>query len=193
MRTVGIEKATAVGTELFDDFLRSHWPLSDCLRRDGLRLFRVSAIRIGDNLTGGVLLIDFNALLIDQLRRVVGPQVLHYALRNQHERAYDANRQQHPKRCPRHVHPKVSDGLHLTTRYAPNERDSERDSYRGRSEVVIGETSHLRQITHRYLGNIALPVGIGCKRCRRIERRTYESTSATFARVNAWQMLRVQR
>ena len=145
MRAVGVEEAAAVGAEFLDDLLRGHRALRDGLRGD--RVHHRLAAGIDRRLAVGVHMLHL--LRLDQLRRVVGLQVLHHALRHQHQRADDAERQQHPQAAANHVHPEVADGLHLPARDAANEGDRQRDARRRRNEVVIGQAGHLGEIAHR--------------------------------------------
>src|SRR6185437_11669725 len=97
MSAVGIKKPAAVGTPLLDEFLGCQWSLSDELVGHELSFLRSGPIRIDNNAAGGILLVYFNRLRVDQLRGVVGPEVLYCSLRNQHKRADYAERQQNPE------------------------------------------------------------------------------------------------
>ena len=49
-----------------------------------------------------------------------------------------------------------------------------------RHEVVIREAGHLRDIAHRGLADIVLPVGIGGERCGRVERQRRDRRRQTL-------------
>src|SRR6185369_2929918 len=147
MGTVGIKEAAAVGAPLLDELLRCDRPL-----RDQLPGWSTS-------------------LRIDKLCGVVRAEVLNYSLRHQQQRSDQAKRQQHPKRRARHVNPEVSDGLTLLSCDAANKRNCQCDADRGRNEVVICESRHLREVAHGGLGYVRLPVSIGRKGCGGIKRR----------------------
>src|SRR5260370_3988878 len=85
MGAIRIEKAAAVGSEFLDDFLRSNWSLRNRLLSYSLRLLNGIALGVLDHTSGSVLLVHFDRLLLNQLRRVVRPEVLHHALRDQQE------------------------------------------------------------------------------------------------------------
>ena len=167
MRAVGVEEAAAVGAELLDDLLRGHRSLRDRLRGD--RIHHRLAAGVNRRLAIGADVLDL--LRLHQLYRVVGPQVLHHALRDQHQRAHNAERQQHPQAGADQVHPEIADGLHLAAGNAANEGNRQRDADRRRREVVVGEPGHLRQIAHGGFAGIVLPVGVGGERRRRVERQ----------------------
>ena len=88
-------------------------------------------------------------LRLDQLDGVVGLQVLHHALRNQHQRADNAERQQHPQVARTMSTQKLPMVSICAARDAANEGDGQRDADRRRHEVVIREAGHLREVAHR--------------------------------------------
>ena len=50
-----------------------------------------------------------------------------------------------------------------------DQRDRQCDASRGRDEIVDGQPGHLHEITHRRLGHVGLPVGVGDEAHRRVE------------------------
>ena len=159
MRRVRIEEPAAVGPQHLDRLLRGHRPLRDRLRRHHRRhRFAICACR-------------GYRLRLHQRRRVVGLEVLHHALRHQRQRIHQADRQQHPQRSARQVHPEVAQRLRLAPRDAADERDRQRHAHRRRPEVVRRQPHHLGQVAHRGLGHIRLPVGVGGKRRRSVPRQ----------------------
>ena len=54
-------------------------------------------------------------------------------------------------------------------REAADQRDGKRDAGGGRDEVVHREPGHLREIAHRRLGHVGLPVGVGDEADRGVE------------------------
>ena len=109
-------------------------------------------------------------LRIDDRGLVVRPEVLDDALRHQHQRADDADRQQDPEQAAHQVDPEIAERVFLLLRDAANERDRDGDADRGRHEVVVREPGHLREIAHRRLAAVGLPVRVGRERRRRVER-----------------------
>ena len=81
-----------------------------------------------------------------------------------------ADRQQHPERRAHHVDPEVADRVLLLLRDAADEGDRDRDADRRRHEVVVREAGHLREVAHRRLAAVRLPVGVGRERRRGVER-----------------------
>ena len=51
-----------------------------------------------------------------------------------------------------------------------HQREGHRQAGRGGQEVVHGEAEHLREMTHRRLAAVVLPVGVGDEADRRVER-----------------------
>jgi len=47
------------------------------------------------------------------------------------------------------VHPKVADRPSTAARHSPYNRNRQRDTHRGGSEVVVRQPGHLRQLAHR--------------------------------------------
>src|SRR5580704_1048254 len=111
MRAIGVEGSTTIGAKFLDGFLRGKWPLRDYLIRD--RLTGCLAVRAG----------GLHRLRIDQLRRIVGPEILDHSLRHKNERDDQANREQNPKKASSRVDPEVADGLRFPARDAANNRD----------------------------------------------------------------------
>ena len=88
MRAVGVEEAAAVGAVFLDDLLRCDRALRDGLRRNGVHHRLAAGIDRGLAIGIDVL----HLLRLDQLHRVVRLQVLHHSLRDQQQRANDAER-----------------------------------------------------------------------------------------------------
>ena len=93
------------------------------------------------------------------------------ALRHKNQRAHQADREQHPKQTTRRIHPEISKLIGLLPRDAANNRNRNGNADRRRSEVVIGEAGHLREIAHGRFAAVRLPVGIGGKRRSGAERQ----------------------
>ena len=87
------------------------------------------------------------------------------------------------------VDPEIAEGVALALRDAANERNRERDADGGRREIVVRQAGHLREIAHRRLAAVRLPVRIGHERRRRVERQrrappprvSADSTAAALA------------
>ena len=180
MSAVGVEKTATIRAQHLDRFLRRDWTLGDHLVGD--RIHHRLAILAHRRLPVSPKV--RHLLRLDQFGRVIRPEVLHHALRNQKQRINNAGRQQHPERGPRQVNPEIADGLFLAPRNAANERNRQRNTHRRRGKVVIRKASHLREIAHRGLAAVVLPVGIGGER-----RRSVESQVRSHRR----ELLRIQR
>ncbi len=87
------------------------------------------------------------------------------------------------------VHPEVAERVLLLLGDAADERDRDRDADRRRHEVVVREPGHLREIAHRRLAAVRLPVRVGRERRGGVEREVRRdrrripagSTAATAA------------
>src|SRR5215831_6957664 len=89
MRTVCVEEASTICPKLLDDLLRCNWPLGNCLFGDCIRDWVAGTVCYG--LSVGTKSLHLHRL--NQLHTVVGLQVLHDSLRNEHKRADEAKRQ----------------------------------------------------------------------------------------------------
>ena len=94
---------------------------------------------------------------------------LRHALPDEHQRADDAERQQHVERDAHQIGPEIADGLRRPPREAAHDGDGDRDAGGGRQEVLHGEAEHLRQMAHRRLAAVELPVGVGQEADRGVE------------------------
>jgi hypothetical protein len=66
----------------------------------------------------------------------------------------------------------LADGRRSIPREAPHDGDHQGGGYGRIEEVVRGKTGHLRQMAHRRLAAIGLPIGVGDEADRRIERQS---------------------
>ncbi len=140
MRRVGVEEAAAVGAELLDGELT------------------------GDRTLRDRLLGAFERRRIDVLA-----EVLRHAERDKRECRDDRQRQQHVKRDPRQVDPEVADRRRLGAAEGTRQRHDDRHAGCRRDEVLHGEADHLAEVGQRRLAAVALPVGVGDERRRRVE------------------------
>ncbi len=69
-----------------------------------------------------------------------------------------------------HIDPEIADGGRGGARKAAHQRESHRETGRRRQKVMNGEAEHLGQMAHRGLAAIILPVGVGDKAHRCVER-----------------------
>ena len=97
-------------------------------------------------------------------------QRLRDAERDEDQRDDDGERQVEIERRARQIDPEIADGLGSAARDAPDDRDHDRRRDRRIEEVVRGEAEHLRQMAHRRLAAIGLPVGVGDEADGRVER-----------------------
>ncbi len=176
---VGVEEPAPVGPQFLDELLGGHRPLGNRLLGDVHGLLHRLTARVLDDIALRVLLIDLRRLRVDDLRRVIGTEVLHHPLRDEKERADNAEGQQHPEGGAYEVHPEVADGLRLAPRDAADEGDGDGNARGRRGEVVVSQAGHLRKVTHRRLGHVRLPVGVGRKTGRRVKSRAEEAGAGT--------------
>ena len=88
-------------------------------------------------------------------------------------------RQQDVERAARQVDPEVADGLGRCCRAKPRiKRHQHGHARRRRDEVLHGQAQHLRQVAHRRLAAVALPVGVGGEADGGVERQSPASTAA---------------
>ena len=171
MRRIDVVEAAAVGAELLDRDLRRGGPERNRLLGGG-RLF-------GDRIALFVLeRLPVRAVL----RIVVGDGLhqrdrgglvegLHDALADQDDREHDRQRQQDVDRGADEIGPEVADAARFLAGEAANQRDQHRHPGRRRDEILHREPQHLRQVAHRALAGVALPVGVGDEARRGVERR----------------------
>ena len=85
---------------------------------------------------------------------------LHDALRDEDEREDDESGSEDVERAAREVDPEVAEGRGRLAGDAANERDHHRHARRRADEVLHGEREHLREVAHRRLAAVALPVRV---------------------------------
>ena len=99
-------------------------------------------------------------------------QAHHDAERDEHEREHDRERQQDPRRTRAMMSTQAlpirsaGAGAHE----AAHQGDGDRHADGGRQEVLHGQAGHLRDVAHRGLGDVGLPVRVGHERHRGVER-----------------------
>ena len=98
-------------------------------------------------------------------------QRLRHAERDEDKREYDRDRQQDVEDDARHIDPEIADRGRGRAREGAHERERHREARRGGQEVVDGEAEHLREMTHRRLAAVVLPVGVGDEADRGVERQ----------------------
>ena len=142
MRRVGVEEAAAVGAQHLDDFLRGHRSLRDDL---------LGAFQRG--------------------RLGVGGEVLRHAAGDQHQRR---RRSRSAAGCRARS---GSDRPRSCRCVCADRRAKPRISAMASTMPVAAETklctvsaAHLRQVAHRRLGHVRLPVGVGHEADRGVER-----------------------
>ena len=141
MRGIGVEEAAAVGAKFLDGFLAR------------------------DRTNGNDLLGPF------QRRRLESAgQSLRRAEHDQREGDDDRQRQQNIKCRPRHIDPEIAHGRRCRARKAARQREGHGEAGRGGEEVMDGQPQHLREMTHRRLAAVVLPIGVGDEAERGVER-----------------------
>ena len=165
MRGVRIEESAPVRTDLLDDLLAGH-------RAHRKRL-------LGPFERGDV-----------QIRL----EVLDHTLLHEQQRQQQRRRQQHVQRAAREIDPEVAQPttrLFTAPRDAAHQGNRNAETNRGRHEVVERQLCHLREVRHRRLAAVALPVRVGGERHRCLERLASRQRRE-FLRVERQQVLQAQ-
>ena len=140
MRPVGVEEPASVGAELLDG-------LHEADRADGDGLGHVVQDVVDVNRTA---------------------QCLYRALADEDEPEDKGDRQFDVEQAARDVHPEVADRRGVATYKAADERYGHRDSHSHAHELLNREGGHLRQVRHRRLAGVVLPVGVRHERDSRV-------------------------
>jgi hypothetical protein len=151
MGGVGVVEAAAVGAELLDGDLRRN---------------RSARHGLGDR-------------AVDSRGDGAATEVLHQALRDEHEGEHETERQEDTNRATHEIDPEVAERPVPVARPgdAADDRDDHREPDTGGDEVLHGEAQHLAEVAHRHLTRVPLPVGVGdeadggVERTRRLEAR----------------------
>ena len=106
---------------------------------------------------------------LERRDREVVAEVLNHSLLHKQQRQHDRERNEDVERSPNSIDPEVADLAGRAPCNPANDRDRDRHSDRGRHEVVHGELRHLREVGHRLLADVGLPVGVGRERGRGLE------------------------
>ena len=150
MGGVGVEEAAAVRSQFLDGLLRGD-------RATGDRL-----LAAGDRRDGGE-----------------GVEVVDRAGTDEDDRHHEGDRKQDPQAGPGQVDPEVAELVGAVPRESAYQCDRDRDTDRGRQEVLHGKTGHLHEVAGGGLTGIRLPVGVGDEARRGVEREVrFESRKA---------------
>ena len=140
MRRIGVEKTAAVVAKKLDGLLAGH-------RTDRNRLLRpLQCCRFYRPLQG--------------LRR---------AQEHQRQRHQHGERQQHIEHRPCQIDPKIADRRALLPRQGARQTERQGQGDRRVEEIISGEPDHLREMAHRHLAGVGLPIGVGDEADGRIE------------------------
>ncbi|MNV50994.1 hypothetical protein D3C71_1430250 [compost metagenome] len=101
----------------------------------------------------------------------VGQEVLQRALADEEQSDQQRNRQQHIQRHAEHIDPGVADSGAGTTGEGADQRKGHGDTGRGGQEVLHRQAGHLAEIAESAFTAVGLPVGVGDKADRGIERQ----------------------
>ena len=154
MRRVDVEEAAAVGAELLDRDLR---------RRRARAAMICSVTRVAV----GVLRRPASSVAV-----VVRAERLHDALRDEHEREDERERQQDVERAARQVDPEVADAVRRCLRAKPRiSATSTAMPVAAETKFCTVEPEHLREVAHRRLAAVALPVRVRGEADGGVERR----------------------
>ncbi len=172
MRRVRIEEAAAVGAQHLDRLLRGHRPLR-----------RSSASSTPSSTGLPSVPVVVTCLLLHQRGRVVRLEVLDHALATPAPAHRPGTWAAAPIACRASGPPRSCPASSSRAAQMPRiNAIAKRHAHRGRPEVVRRQPEHLRQVAHRLLRHVGLPVGVGGKRCRRVPREV---------RLNRREVLRV--
>ena len=144
MRAVHAEEAAAVSAELLNRDLRSRRAERDLLRSSFERR-RVRVTREG----------------------------LDYALAHEHDGENEREGQQHIQCAARQIGPEIAKCIRGAADERACESEHDRNTRRCAHEILHGEPEHLREVTHRCLARIRLPVRVRHEADGRIEREGY--------------------
>ncbi len=184
MRGIRVQEAATVGAKLLDRFLRRNGTHGQGLGGRGGRLGDRVAFLILQRLAVRAVLriVVFDRL--DQRDVDVGCEVLHDTLAYQPEGQHEGHRDQHPHGDSGEVDPEIADGSGRMAGKAADQRKGDGDAGCRGKEILHRERRHLRQVTHRRLAGVALPVGVCDEADRGIERRV---------RAHGTEALRIER
>ena len=91
------------------------------------------------------------------------------SLRDEHQ-GYDQADGDQDHDAPYQQHPEVADSRSRPSHKRIDERDKNGESDCRREEVLDDKANHLRKVTDGHFRHIRLPVGVGCKADRSVER-----------------------
>ncbi len=144
MRRVDAEEAAAVGTQLLDGNLAGRRPHRQAL---------LAALQGG----GGDVIAE----------------VLRHALPHQQHRQHQAQRQQAVEHGAGDIHPEIAQAVAGLPRQTPAQHHQHRQAHRRADEVLHAKAEHLAEIAQLRLTAVGLPVGVGDKAHRRVERQRH--------------------
>ena len=170
VRRVDVEEAAPVGPELLDGDLRRGGSHRDDLlgERRLLGLGLTLVVEHGLAVLVGLGLVIARGL--DHSDLGIRRERLDDALRDEGQAPDDGQGKQDVDRRAREIHPEVADGLGRAARESADERHQDGHAAGGGHEVLDGEREHLGEIAHGRLAAVPLPVGIGGKAHRGVER-----------------------
>jgi hypothetical protein len=171
MRRVRVEESAAIGTQNLDGLLRCHRPHGQRLSVGRGGLGQRIALGVLERHAGGVELGVVVLECLDRRHILVGVEVLNDALTHEEHRERAAQRQQQVQGNARQVHPEIADSLCGTARKTANQRKRNRNAGGRREKILHGERRHLREVAHRGLARVRLPIGVGDETHRGIECR----------------------
>ena len=140
MGRIGVEKTATVVAEQFDGLLASHGTDRDRLLR------------------------PFQRCCFYRASQRLGRAEKHKSQRHQRR-----ERQQHIEDRPCQIDPKIADRRALLTREGARQTKRQGQGDRRIEEVIGGKADHLREMTHRRLARVGLPIGVGDEADGRIE------------------------
>ena len=134
------------------------------LERDGrVRVVEAAAVRaevLDGDLRRDRATRDQLLAALERRRRRVPREGLHDALRHEHERGDEREREEDVGDRSIEVDPEVAERLRGAAREAADHGDQDGHPDSGRDEVLHGEPGHLAQVRHRRLAGVELPVRV---------------------------------
>ena len=160
MRAVLAEETAAIGAQVLDGDLRGGRAFGHALGVHLLIHHHRLAVRAVHRVALVIRLGHLRHIGLHQRGGRIRLEILHHALARQRHRQNHRERQQHIQRAARDIHPEIAQRFDRRPAQTPRHRQQHRRA-RGRAqEVVHRQPRHLREITHRVLPGIRLPVRV---------------------------------
>ena len=166
-------KTCAAGISRIDEHLEEVREPVRVLERDGrVRVVEAAAVRaelLDRDLRGDRAARDRLMRALQRRRGRVTVERLRHALPDQQHGEHDRERQKDVDERPVEVAPEVPELVARPAGDPADDGDQHRHADRRRDEVLHGEPGHLRQVRHRVLAAVELPVRVGDEARSRVD------------------------